>query len=452
MNLCAIRQEHHRVVRWAALLAAGTTLALAACLPSPAAAEWTAAQTVPGSSHAGDTSALAVNSRGHLAVAWIAQELVNSAGKRTMRHTVRAATRRAGSKTFSTRTLAIARGRRAMDIAVAVDNRGETTVAWTDSSASARRLRAAFRTAAGAWSRVQTIGSTLGFDARPRLAVAPNGTFVVTASTRTGSRLATRGVGAAWRSRGKRFGRARAVRIGRSLLEPTLAFDPAGTAYLAGIRADARGRGRSGIVFTATTHGRRFGPARVIAPGAGRGLRFVVTGRGSAVAAWLDGADRDEGFAGVPMTAALHAGRITAPVKLGDPRGIDIQLATAPAGAEASWLVDEDVRSATIALDGTPQPVQTRTDGWLAVAGDRDANQLVAQIRVASPGVLPGARRASGGAVELAPFPATGSYWPRRIAAAADGSALAVMDIVGLRSRIVTSVWLPLPARGPGHR
>ena len=101
--------------------------------------------------------AAAVNARGDVAVAWIQEG--RSQGHATLR--VRAAVRRAGADRFSVRTLVARRDLAARGTAVALDPRGELTVAWIEQASDnglrhgRKTVRAAYRTPGGRWSRLQ---------------------------------------------------------------------------------------------------------------------------------------------------------------------------------------------------------------------------------------------------------------------------------------------------------
>ena len=355
---------------------------------------------------------------------------------------IRVAVRRAGATRFSVRTLRFAR-RPAYEIAVALDRRGETTVAWIESNVRSGLLRTAFRSPEGRWSPVQTLSSSAaGGVGNLRLASARDGTVALTFSTRQ-PRIALEGAAAAWRSAGHRFGAVRRLALPHALTQPTLAADAAGNFYLAG---NARCRG---VVFTATARWRRFGAGRTIAPGPVREMSLAVAGRGSAVLTWLAAACGSTGpVSGVPMTATLDHGTITPAVGLGDPHGTELNLAGARGGAEVSWQTSSGpqplLRAATIAVDGTPRPPQTRSDGWAAAAADSRGNELVmkgADLR--DEGRRTATRRADGGPLARAPIRVAGAYWRTRLAGAADGAGLAAIHHRRHSARIVAAIWRP---------
>ncbi|HEV8152185.1 MAG TPA: hypothetical protein VGP78_04590 [Solirubrobacteraceae bacterium] len=225
------------------------TLVPALAAPAGASAAWSAATPVPLSTDA-MWPAATVDGRGDLAVAWIQES--RSGGHATVR--VRAAFRAAGATRFSVRTLVAGRDLAARGAAVALDGRGELTVAWIEQASDNGRthghktVRAAFRTPTGRWSPTQAVGRSSAFNyAAPRLAATPGGTVVLTYNARV---AAAPGVAAAWRSRGHRFGAIQAVPTGHGyLLDPTLAYDPAGRAFLTGTQG-CDSRQSSAVLFT----------------------------------------------------------------------------------------------------------------------------------------------------------------------------------------------------------
>lgn len=103
-------------------------IGLVAALPSTASAGWTTPATI---SEAAGTSPLAVNARGDVAVAWFEPASPGRAVYADGPVSVRAAIRRGGGTRFSVRTL-VARGPAVRDMALALDSRGELTVAWSE--------------------------------------------------------------------------------------------------------------------------------------------------------------------------------------------------------------------------------------------------------------------------------------------------------------------------------
>jgi hypothetical protein len=243
-----------------ALVSATVALAFAAS----ASASWTSTRAVPGT--AGDQmavgfAALAVGGGGRVVVGWVDD---GGAG-RGVRHpvvAVRVSVRRADGS-FDTRTLARRRDLAARWLTVAVDRRGEVTVAWIEALPRGHRtVRAAYRTLDGHWSAVQAIGFSSAFSyAVPRLAVAPDGRVLV--SYVAGVRAAP-GIGVAWRQPGHRFGALRGVRR-LGLFDPVPAF---GRAYISGIAQsddESRSRGVVRLTTPAVAAGSGYGAPRALA-------------------------------------------------------------------------------------------------------------------------------------------------------------------------------------------
>jgi hypothetical protein len=432
-------------------------VALAATLATEASAAWRPPLTIPKSTGASWT-VTAVDGRGDLAVAWANQPFEARAGSRP-RVSVRVALLRAGASAFDVRTLMSARDRAVAGVTVALDSRGEATVAWMEQPSTRgllhghKTLRAAFRTARGRWSSVQDVGrSSAFFYANPRLAAAPDGTVALTYNA--GVRAAP-GVAAAWRLHARAFGPVQSIPTGPRyrgyLMEPTLAFDRGGTGYLAGIRDCDRGTS-SGVLYRAPSRTRRFGAAQTVARAPAKSLRMVVTGRGSAVFTWLgQSCSTTEDLTGPPLAASLRGGVVSAPVALAPERGMELTAAGTPGGGAAiSWLAFPSdaptgvIRTAVVGSDGTAGPPAAPADGWVPIAADASGDQLLRQVRVSDmSGIGPLAVRPAvvGSLLQPAPIRAAGFPWSSGASAAPDGSALAALSVSG--RRLVAAVWRP---------
>jgi hypothetical protein len=427
-----------------AAVAAASSLAVAVLGAAPAQAAWGPILRPAASAAAGQVT-LAVNASGDVGAAW-AQESRGIV-------TVRAAVRR-GTRPLPVRTLLSLRGGAVQGLAAVLDARGELTVAWVDRGPSrggrggAMTVRAAYRTPAGRWSRTRAISKTSAFFyAQPRLAAAPDGTVALTFNAAV---RAAPGVGAAWRRPGRAFGRVQSVRTGRRryLQEPTLAFDPAGRAYLAGIaRCDDEQRS-AGVLFVATRGARRFGAQRTITPAPANHLRFVVSGSGTGIAAWLRaGCSTSEDLSGAPQAALVRGASAGSPLLLDDRAGTGLTLSGAPGrGAEAAWTqyapeaADGRVVVSRVAGEGAHSAPDVPVGGWAAVAAGRAGDQVVERLRPVSSGPpeAVGARPAARGGVEPAPFGDPGFF---TVAAAPSGRALAAA--VAARAFVRVSVWRP---------
>jgi hypothetical protein len=327
---------------------------------------------------------------------------------------VRVSVRRADGS-FETRTLARRRDLVARGLTVAVDRRGEVTVAWIDALPRGHRtVRAAYRTPDGHWSAVQAIGFSSAFSyAVPRLAVAPDGRVLV--SYVAGVRAAP-GIGVAWRQPGHRFGALRGVgRLG--LFDPVPAFDPVGRAYVSGIaQCDDESRSR-GVVRLTTPAGRRFGPPITVTPAPATELRLRVTGAGRAVAVWVGaGCSTTELLAGPIEAASLTGSTVGQRQTVYTPAGRGLVLSGAfGGGAETSWTAFPSNAPggaifAARLTNGTFGPAAAPPSAWVAVESNAAADQVVFQRRPENygPPDAVGARPAGSDVVDPAPLPAGG--------------------------------------------
>jgi hypothetical protein len=189
---------------------------------------------------------------------------------------------------------------------------GELTVAWIDQQGNGHHtVRAVYRTATARWSAIQTIAFTAPFIyAYPRLAASATGTVALAYDAATRD---VPGMAVAWRTTGRAFGVPTAV-PGGVLSEPTLAIDAAGTTFLAGTaRCDEESLSR-GALLTAPAATHRFGTPLTITPHPATEVRFVLTGTGTGVAAWLGaGCSTSELLSGPVETARIDHARATSP-------------------------------------------------------------------------------------------------------------------------------------------
>jgi hypothetical protein len=423
-------------------LALGTTaatLVAAGLAASPAQAAWGPVLT-PAASGGAQRVTVAVDGRGDVAAAWV-QEY-----GRTV--TVRAAVA-ANGRPATVRTLLRARDRAVRGLTTTLDGRGELTVAWVDQAVTRGllhgpiTLRAAYRVPSGRWSGVRAVSRLSPFAyAEPRLAAAPDGTVALTFNA--GVRAAP-GVGAAWRTSGRPFGRVASVPTGRHryLLEPALAFDASGRAHLAGTAPDSRG-----VLFTATTRARRFAGPRTIAPAPASHVRYVLAGPGRALTAWVAaGASTTEDLSGAIRTARVTDEAVGPPVAVNALPSTGLTLSGAPSGGGELAFTQfgpgfpaGEAVVARIGPDGAVSAAGAPADGWAAVTADRAGDQLVAPARPAlsgPPGVI-AARPAIGGTVETAPLGGPAYF---ATASAPDGAALAAARPT--RRALRVAVWRP---------
>ncbi len=371
---------------------------------------------------------------------------------------VRAALRAGGGTRFSVRTLVAGRDLAARGAGVALDSRGELTVAWIEQASDAGRthghktVRAAFRSSDGRWSRVQAVGRNSAFNyASPRLATTSVGTVVLTYNASTRGRS---GVSAAWRSRGRPFGALQSVPVGRNhLTDPTLAVDPDGTAYLTGTRGCTRSA--AGVV-DAVAPSRRPRFTRRIAVDArpGKAVRMAVMGPGAVALAWLSGrCNTTEDTGGLPRATTIRSGVAAAPVALGSSAASALTVSPALAGAAVSfttWPPEEPTGApvvSAISAGGRIDAPVAPPDGWIALAGDPAGDQVVGRAEPPGRVMTPlAARSTSGDALEPAPVTGLGFPWTNGALAAHDGRALAALSFTppsSMTPSIVIAVWRP---------
>jgi hypothetical protein len=420
------------------LIAATATAAFAA---SPALAGW-GPVLQPAASGNASKAALSVNGRGAVAAAWL------QAYGRT--EVVRAFATTPGRRP-AVRTLRRVRDRSIVGLTTVLDARGELTVAWVERAATNGLLhgpitvRAAFRMPAGRWSPVQVVSRVSAFAfAEPRLAAAPDGTVALVFNA--GIRSAP-GMGVAWRTRGRSFGRVGSIPTGRHgyLQEPSLAIDDTGRAFLAGT-AGCDASHSSGVLLTTPAHGRRFGPEHTIAHAPATHLRFVLTGGRRAIAAWVGaGCSTTEELSGPVLTTTVVDVAVGTPSVVSAAESTEPILAGAPSGgAELSFTqfgptspAGEAV-VARLAHDGAVTAPARPPAGVAAVSADPAGDQLVVPARPAGSGppATVSARPASADPVEAAPLPGPSFF---TTASATDGPALAAARPGGRALRI--AVW-----------
>jgi hypothetical protein len=405
-----------------AVLVALVALVWLAGSAGPAAAAWSPLEVLP-DARAPRSAAVALDARGDAAVAWVITSDRVFASPHAVA-SIRVAFRRGPAGRWSVRTLRAVYGLEVSGLQLAIAPTGEVTAAWIDEAPGGRRMvRAAYRPPGGAWSAVQAIGTSSHFVyAYPSLAAAPDGRVALVYDA--GVRAAP-GMAVAWRRSGHRFGRIAAVPGGLQLSQPTLAFDPGSRAFLAGTAgcdAGVAGANR-GVVATAPASTERFGPPRAITPAGVTELRFVVTGAGRGLAAWLGAPCSTSELLPGPVDAAavgltgsgppavvLPATRVTAS---GGP-GIlasDLRIVGAPGGAELTWdengtaaggaLVQDAPASATVSVGGAATAPQARGQ-WTPLAADAAGDQIVQTTAVARAGGTGavGAQPAGLGAVD----------------------------------------------------
>jgi hypothetical protein len=388
---------------------------------------------------------VAADARADAAVAWVVTH-----GSRFKVTVVRVAVRRGRSGPWSAHLLRRARNVSVGavgfgGVAMVVAPSGEVTVAWVEQlGGSHRTVRAAYRTPRGHWSAVQLVGyaTPLAY-AYPRLAVAANGTVVLVynASVRPAP-----GMAAAWRRPGRPFGRIAAV-PGGGLSEPTLAFDRAGTAFLAGIALCNNEAQSHGVVLTATAASHRFGRPRTITSRPATELRFVLTGVGRGLASWIGaGCSTTELLPG--SVKARRVGLAGAgPVKAVAPAlANDLQMVAAPGGADLAWTAPDVVDPANalllahVSADGAAETPHVPADGWMPIGADAAGDQAL-QTAVAQNAGQPRAIAARGaGSMTVAPSPIAGPAWWMAAGSTTGRTLIVATTLVGTL-RVAT--WTP---------
>ncbi|MBI5106873.1 MAG: hypothetical protein HZB46_18150 [Solirubrobacterales bacterium] len=388
--------------------------------------------------------ALAVDGRGDVAIAWSERGLPPAQGA-----TVRVALRRAGGA-FRTRTLWTSRRTTASEPAVAVDARGQVTVAWPSAvpGRNGGTIRAAYGPLSGRWHAARVVSAGL---APVRLAVAPDRdvllTFAAIPPARGDQAFTTPGV--AWRTAGHRFGRAARLSAPRLVIPvqatPAVpAFDAAGTAYVSS-PCDS-------VVLRTRPGGRRFTTRTTLGPRQVLGFSLSVSRAGRGLASWVAGrctADVMAGDTPGPVVArALAGGRFGAPQQLSTSATAYATAAVAlPDGSgSVSWAERNDDRGdvlrSAVGADGVASAPQPVADALVPVTATRAGDQVLA-LAFANPPVVPGptllVRPAGGGPDQPAP------HAPSLLVASSDGRAVAATWSTGVPvgSRMAVSVWRP---------
>jgi hypothetical protein len=327
-------------------------------------------------------STIAVNARGDTAVAWTRSQATYRSSVHLTVRTVSGALRTRGI--WSSRRASIG------GIAVAIDSKGEVTIAWivnTRRNQGGRsgpgKVYAAYGGISGRWKRARAVGRAL---TKPRLAVAPHGRVLL---LWIDERSESRKVVAAWRARGHHFRRP------QPLKEPTVvstpgdstgavpAFDERGTAYVAG-ECDA-------VVLRARRNRLRF--TTILDHGPALGFNLSLAGPGLGLASLVRGrctSDISAGNTPGPVFAVvLRGGRFGPEIALpsNDKAGATHAVALASGGGIVSWSALLPAFSVTVDADGAvgaPQPSPlgivpfTRDGGGDQVlAGQGSSGQLV---------------------------------------------------------------------------
>ncbi len=377
-----------------------------------------------------DGVSTAINARGDAAVAWVVDP---ASAARAGDLQVRVAYRRGWGGRFRTRTVWHRAGFKARGPSVALDPRGELTVAWIDEASTNgllhghKTVRAAYRTPAGHWSDVQAIGRTSPFwYAYPTVAAARSGTVLLTYNSVS---KAAPGMAAVWRSPGHHFGPVHALPTG--LIDPTTLFDAAGRAYVAG-NANCDGSHSRGVLLRTNPSSRHFRAMRTVAPTPSSNLRLVLTGSGRGALAWRAVACSTS----EDLTGPIHAARLSH-AAAGKPTVLDPQNARGPIlsgapsdGADVAWNTFPTATSTAAILTSHmnvnglwTSPAFPQAD-WIASTADATGNQIVMAGEIGA--------RPTNGPIQTAPITTS-----RAAAGATDGTGLIIAN------GLATTTWRP---------
>jgi len=351
---------------------------------SPALAGWSAPVAVSRSAEGFPYAALANDARGDSAVAW-----ASPSNEARPRAEVNVAFAGPGGRLVER---ALWRKNHALvgGVAVALDSRGELTVAWIDAARGRtgetlypHTIRAAYRSPSGTWSPPQVVGYSGPFlDAHLRLAVAPNREVLLTWVAHTKS---APGVAAAWRKAGHRFGSASVVSRAKSAMmgDPTPLFDSGGAAHVYGTVGCNRIHTCATMASTAP-RSHRFGAPLLIAPAPAEYPVVSFSAPGRALIAWEAADYQDlEPFGSTPYARVMSGGSLTAPVAL------QSRSATVPWPSDA---VAANGGGGTVSwLEAQPYPTPSRT---MLTVGDPGGHFSTPSI---SPlGLIPALRDGAG--------------------------------------------------------
>jgi hypothetical protein len=339
-------------------------------------AGWSAPQSAPFPSQA--ASSIAVNARGDAVVAWARRH--SSAKGPVFGTSVGVAV---GPAWGRLRTRRIWSSKRAIagNVAVAIDGRGEVTVAWI---ANFRRNKggttgngivyAAYGQLARHWTHPQRVGPGL---TQSRITVAPHGRVLllwVRAAARDSTELAV-----AFRARGHRFRAPR--RLDRPHVVSTPydstgaepAFDTRGAAYVAGLCDAVVLRARPGRTTFRTIFDR--GPAL--------GAVLSLAGEGNGVVSWVHGICTPDiatgNTPGPAFASVLRAGRFGPDVALPSTKQASgtYGVAAPGGGGVVSWQERFGIFTTQIDPAGALAPPRLALNGIAPYAVDGGGDQVL---------------------------------------------------------------------------
>ncbi|HST33467.1 MAG TPA: hypothetical protein VLJ80_08100 [Solirubrobacteraceae bacterium] len=287
---------------------------------APAVARWSAPRTVSSSRAGFGKAALATDARGDAAFASASESDVGPVQTRAALNVALLSTRGPSVK----RTLWRNGDALVGDVVVALDARGELTVAWiaaargrNGETVAPHTIRSAYRTPSGRWSPTEIVGHSGPFlSADLRLAVAPNGEMLATWRAHT---KRAPGVAAAWRKPGHRFGPETAVSRAKSatMTDPTSLFDSSGAAHIYGTVGCGRLIRSCATMVSTAPHSHRFGTPLLIAPAPAEFPVVSFSAPGRALIVWEAGdyQDLEPSFA-APYARVMTSGSLSPPAAL----------------------------------------------------------------------------------------------------------------------------------------
>ena len=412
---------------------------------------------------------LATDARGDAALAWTSVRQVGLVRTRVAVHVAFIGPGgRVAERTVWSNGDAIVGG-----VAVALDARGELTVAWI-AAARARNggtsgphtIRAAYRNASGRWSAAQKVGSSGPLmSADLHLAVAPDREVLLTWVAHTAR---APGVAAAWRRAGHGFGAEGAVSRakGAMMILPTAVFDSGGAAHVYG----TGGCGRRGCATMVSTkaHGHRFGAPLLIAPAPAEYPIVSFSAPGRALIAWEAGIfeDLEPSFA-APYARIMSAGALGPPIALQPGTALTASAVNAVAanggGGTASWVAwpatsppgpgAPFVMLAALGADGRFSQPSVAADGLVPALRDGAGDTLLRQIgpsaalEAGAPPSPIAMRPAAGGPPQPSPVqlpsgtPAPSAFLAGLATTEAAGAGAAVAWVAGTQLSVAT--WRP---------
>lgn len=355
---------------------------------APALAGWSVPQTMSSSAGGLVDVALATDARGDTAVAWTSER---NAGSLQTRAAVNVAFSGDGGRAV-THTLWRSSDAQVGTVAVALDARGELTVAWIDAprgrngaTLGPHTIRAAYRTPSGKWSPTQIIGGSGPFlGAELRLAVAPDREVLLTWVAHTSN---APGVAAAWRESGHRFGPDGAVSHAKSAMmeDPRPVYDSGGAAHVYGTVSCGPGIRTCATMLSTAPHSHRFGAPLLIAPAPAELPVVSFSAPGQALIAWEAGDYESlEPYFAAPYARVMSGGSLSAPVAL--ERGFPYTMS----GVNA---VAANEGGGTVSWSAMPAPYPSSAQAMLTVG---DASGQFSPPSVSSSGLMPELRDGVG--------------------------------------------------------